>query len=157
MTDAPVLLQRAASLLSKWGAELTTPNPTRLDAQIAPQDLLDAAAALIHGRWGYLAAITGLDLGTKVDSLEMLYHFCAGAAIVTLRVRLPRAGGTVSSLHALIPAAHIFEREISEMFGVTFGGAPDTSRLFLADDWADGVYPLLKDARLSLEEMPKQE
>jgi len=34
------------------------------------------------------------------------------------------------------------------MLGVTFRGAPDTARLFLPDDWPEGVYPLLKDAVL---------
>ena len=69
--------------------------------------------------------------------------------IVTLRVSLPRTTPTVASICRLVPAASVFEREVSELFGVTFRGAPDTSRLFLPDDWPEGVYPLLKDAVLA--------
>jgi ech hydrogenase subunit E len=35
-----------------------------------------------------------------------------------------------------------------EMFGVVVEGTPNTNRLFLPDDWPDGVYPLRKDAVL---------
>ena len=35
-----------------------------------------------------------------------------------------------------------------EMFGVVVDGTPNPSRLFLPDDWPDGVYPLRKDAVL---------
>jgi Ni,Fe-hydrogenase III component G len=31
------------------------------------------------------------------------------------------------------------------MLGLTVTGTPDPSRLFLPDDWPDGVYPLRKD------------
>jgi Ni,Fe-hydrogenase III component G len=75
-----------------------------------------------------------------------LYHFCAGAAVVSLRVRVARAAAELPSISPLIVSASVFERETSEMFGVTFLDAPDTRRLFLPDDWPDGVYPLRKDA-----------
>ena len=38
-----------------------------------------------------------------------------------------------------------FERELSEMFGVTVVGIPNPERLYLPDDWPEGVYPLRKD------------
>jgi Ni,Fe-hydrogenase III component G len=31
------------------------------------------------------------------------------------------------------------------MFGNTVAGTPNTARLFLPDEWPDGVYPLRKD------------
>jgi Ni,Fe-hydrogenase III component G len=31
------------------------------------------------------------------------------------------------------------------MFGITVAGAPDSSRLFLPDQWPEGSYPLRKD------------
>jgi ech hydrogenase subunit E len=37
------------------------------------------------------------------------------------------------------------EREVGEMFGVQVVGLPPHSRLFLADDWPEGVSPLRKD------------
>jgi ech hydrogenase subunit E len=75
--------------------------------------------------------------------MEALYHFCSGPAIVTLRVPLPREGeASLPSLSGMIPPAGFFERELNEMMGVTITNIDDPSRLFLPDNWPDGVYPL---------------
>ncbi len=138
-------LELARMLLLRWQADFRTPETNRLDLSISAPELQTAVSALLAGHWGYLAGITGLDHG---DALELLYHFASGAVIVTLRVKLARATPSLASICRLVPAASVFEREVSELFGVTFRGAPDTARLFLPDDWPEGVYPLLKDAVL---------
>jgi NADH-quinone oxidoreductase subunit D len=112
---------------------------------IAPSDLSAAATALHGARWGYLASLTGVDLGKEANQIEALYHICEGDAIATLRVTVARTGGAVPTLHALHPNAMFFERELMEMFGVTVTGLADTSHLFLPDGWPEGTYPLLKD------------
>jgi Ni,Fe-hydrogenase III component G len=137
-------LDTAATILAPWGSAATRPEPTRLDVTIAREHLLDAVAALQRARWGYLSAMTGLDR-PATGEFEVLYHFCAGAAIVTLRVHAPKADATVPSICGLIPSASFFERELSEMFGITVAGTPDPARLFLPDDWPEGVFPLRKD------------
>jgi NADH:ubiquinone oxidoreductase subunit C len=48
--------------------------------------------------------------------------------------------GTVSDLWK---AAEYFEREVFDLFGITFENHPDLRRLFLEDDWVG--YPLRKD------------
>ena len=140
-----IALDRAAALLAPWTRASSRPEANRLDASMAPADLVAATRALREGAWGYLAAITGLDLGENADALDVLYHFCAGAAIVTLRVRTPRSHAMVPSICDLVPSASFFERELSEMFGVAVAGTPDPGRLFLPDDWPDGVHPLRKE------------
>jgi len=75
-----------------------SPEPNRIDVNIEAGDLLTAASAFYDNHWGYLAAITGLDHGPEEDYLEALYHFCGGAAVTTLRVKLPRHGGSVPSI-----------------------------------------------------------
>ncbi len=139
------LLAKAEELLTPWSKGSNRPEPNRLDMVVESGDLLAAVKALKGEKWGYLSNITGLDGGVESGKLEVLYHFCSGAAVTTLRVPLPRLGGCVPSICDLIPAAGFFEREMAEMFGVTVSGSPDNSRLFLPDDWPDGVYPLLKD------------
>lgn len=141
-------LEHARALLAPWARETTTPDPCRLDVALAAADLPTAAAALAGARWGYLTAITGLDLGEPAGALEVLYHFCAGAALLTLRVRLPRHGSSAPSVCDSIPAASFFERELSEMLGVDVVGLPGPARLYLPDDWPDAVYPLRKDVVL---------
>jgi formate hydrogenlyase subunit 5 len=65
--------------------------------------------------------------------------------VVTLRLRLPHEAAVVPSLTGLIPSAESFERELSEMFGVTVTGLPNPEHLYLPDNWPAGVYPLRKD------------
>ena len=139
------MLQSAADLLAPWACESSTPEPGRLDVVVDAGDLLDAVKALHAAGAGYLAAITGLD-GGPAGAIEVLYHFCAGAAVLTLRVRAPRDAPSVPSLCAIIPSAGLFERELREMLGVEVAGLPDPSRLYIAEDWPEGVYPLRKDA-----------
>ena len=144
-TPTDPALGRAETILARWAPVASRPEPNRLDVPVPAEDVAQAAQALGRERWGYLAAITGLDHGPEADRLEALYHFCSGAAVLTLRALLPRHGGTVPSVAETFPLAMFFERELSEMFGVTVAGTPDPSRLFLPDDWPTGVYPLLKD------------
>lgn len=129
-----------------WKTETAQPEPNRLDVTLATKDdLIPIAVALRVKRLGYLSAITGLDLGLEADQLEVLYHFCTRAAIVTLRVRLPRQEASIPSLCGIIPSAEAFERELCEMFGVKVTGLPEPHRLYLPDDWSEGTYPLRKD------------
>ena len=141
-------LALASELLEHWvwDVEANRPEPNRLDVTLSsPQDLVPIVVALRVKRLGYLAAITGLDLGPEAGELEVLYHFCIASAVITLRVRLPREAPSVSSLCEVIPGAEVFERELSEMFGVTVVGLRGPEHLYLPDEWPEGVYPLRKD------------
>lgn len=143
--SADAALQKAEALLAGFAKGTAKPEPNRLDVVIEPSDLVAAATALHRARWGYLATLTGVDLGREAGEVEALYHLCEGDAITTLRVKVPRTGGAVPSLHGLHPNAMFFERELMEMFGVAVTGLSDTSHLFLPDGWPEGTYPLLKD------------
>jgi NADH-quinone oxidoreductase subunit D len=143
---AETLLKQAGELLAPFAKGSNNPEPNRLDVEINARDLPSAAAALSNALWGYLSAITGMDLAPESNELEALYHFCEKDAVTTLRVKLPREGHPeIPSISDCIPVASFFERELSEMFGVTVVGTPDASRLFLPDDWPSEVYPLRRD------------
>jgi hypothetical protein len=80
-------LQIAEELLAGWNRETIHPEANRLDVVIDVDDLRPAVTALHEAHWGYLSAITSLDLGVESGQMEALYHFCFGPAITTLRVR----------------------------------------------------------------------
>lgn len=143
--SAETLLQSAATLLEAWSKGSNQPEPNRLDVVIEASDLLAAVEALHQAQWGYLSAITGVDLGVEAGQIEVLYHFCSKAAVVTLRVRVPREAPSVPSVCGLIPSVSFYEVELAEMMGVEVIGIPRQERLFLPDDWPEGVYPLRKD------------
>ncbi|MFN8414382.1 MAG: NADH-quinone oxidoreductase subunit C [Anaerolineales bacterium] len=140
------LLGQAAELLEVWTKDTTHPESNRLDFNISADDLRLACSALSTAHWGYLSAITGLDLGPNSGQLEALYHFCNGPAVVTLRISQPRGiEAAVPSIADIIPPAAFFERELHEMLGFNVLGLDLSNRLFLSDDWPEGVHPQRAD------------
>ncbi len=145
MTNSDALLAQAVNLVGERAVVQSTLEPNRIDLTVEPAKLLECIALLTTARWGYLSAISGLDHGPDSGRLEVLYFFCHQAAVLTLRVPLPRETPCVPSVCALIPAATLFERELMEMFGIVCEGTPNSEHLFLPDEWPDGTYPLRKD------------
>ena len=158
--DTASLINKAKDLLGESGQNFTTPEPNRLDVMIQPADLEGAARTLGCGHWGYLSAITGLDhpavlkpagpddpapAALPEGTIEALYHFCEGDAVVTLRVSMPRTNPELPSICGIIPSATLFEREMIEMFGITITGTPCTDHFILPEEWPAGVFPLRKD------------
>lgn len=60
-----------------------------------------------------------------------------------LRVQVPESDPVVPSLFDLHPGTEAHERETFDMFGITFDGHPDMTRILMPEDW-DG-HPLRKD------------
>jgi NADH:ubiquinone oxidoreductase subunit C len=145
MINSEQALATAVSLLAPWAKKTDTPAAGRVDVTLEAENLVTAVAALVDNQWGYLAAITGLDLGLEESALEVLYHFCEGAAVLTLRVRTPYSVASVPSVCGLIPSATFFERELHEMFGIEVVDTPNDDYLFLPETWPEGVFPLRKN------------
>ena len=60
-----------------------------------------------------------------------------------LRVQVPEADPTVPSLFELHPGTEAMEREVFDMFGISFTGHPDLTRILMPEDWQG--HPLRKD------------
>jgi Ni,Fe-hydrogenase III component G len=151
--ETEAILRTAESVLQPWSKAFTRPASNRLDAVVLAADLLPVVSALHQAHMGFLSAITGLDhppvagdanTPAREGTIEVLYHFCQGAAIVTLRITVPYSAPMVPSVCGILPAATLYERELMELLGVEVQGTPDTRRLVLSDDWPVGVYPLRK-------------
>ncbi len=138
-------LQKASDLVQPWVKETASPEAHRLDLMVEIPGLLPAVRALQEARWGYLGGITSLDLGPAAGQIEVLYHFFAGTAVATLRVRVARDAAKIPSICPIIPSATFYERELMEMMGVEVVDTPNPERLFLPDSWPDAAYPLRKD------------
>jgi NADH-quinone oxidoreductase subunit C len=88
--------------------------------------------------------LTALDWPRR-EVVEVVYHlfsFKHRHALI-LKVELPRARPVVASVEGVWKAAHWLEREVYDLFGVTFTGHPDLRRVMLPDDWVG--HPLRKD------------
>lgn len=96
----------------------------------------------------HFSVIAPVDIG---DHVELLYHFSLfygahlKAIALVIRVTLAKTDLVIPSITDIIPGAIFSEREVQEMMGVTVAGIPDDRRLFLPEDFPNGVFPWRKD------------
>lgn len=92
-----------------------------------------------------MSDVTGVDYGNG-RSVEVVYQMFSTAHRRELRVRceLPLDALEIDSVVDLWNAANWLEREVYDLFGVTFNGHPDHRRILMPDDYAEG-HPLRKD------------
>ncbi len=89
----------------------------------------------------------------KEKYFQVVYYLLSSEKkiVLMLRVNIPRDNPVMPSLIPIWEAMNFHEREMWEMFGITFEGHPNLTRLLLPEDW-EGGYPLRKDFKLSSKE-----
>jgi NADH-quinone oxidoreductase subunit C len=97
--------------------------------------------------FNYLTDITAVDYRDPERPLEVVYQLRSLGRKADLRVKAAldkRAPLEVQSVYDLWRGADWLEREVYDMFGVTFIGHPDLRRILMWETYAEG-YPLRKD------------
>ena len=62
---------------------------------------------------------------------------------VRVRVQVPADDATIPSLFDMYPGSEAMEREVYDMFGISFANHPDLTRILMPEDWEG--HPLRKD------------
>jgi NADH-quinone oxidoreductase subunit C len=96
-------------------------------------------------RYDYLQDVTGIDYGHGLF-IQVVYQLWSTQHKQNLRVKLevPMDALEVDSVYYLWRAADWLEREVYDMFGVTFRNHPDLRRILMPYNYAEG-HPLRKD------------
>lgn len=83
--------------------------------------------------------------GVQAERFEVVANLLSMQRRERLRVRVqvPENDPTLASLFDLHPGTEAMEREVFDMFGISFTGHPDLTRILMPEDW-DG-HPLRKD------------
>ena len=92
----------------------------------------------------YLANLTAVDY--PPDRMDVVYHLYSMAhkhGPLVLKVKLPRATPTAASVTPIWRGAEFQEREVYDLYGVTFDGHPDLRRILMWDGFAG--HPMRKD------------
>ena len=134
-----------SDLLAQWGT-VQAAGEDRFTLAVDAAHLPGAVQALSAARWGYLSAITGLDHTAVAlqPEFEVLYHFCRGASVLTLKVKASGEHPTVPSISGIMPSAILQERELAEVFGMHITDIPAKGRLLLSEDWPENLFPMRK-------------
>lgn len=112
--------------------------------RVAAADARPGLEALKAAGSQMLVDLFGSDTG---ETLQITYHLrtLSDGHGVYLRIAVPY-DAELCSVWDLFPSALYAERELSEMFGVTFAGHPNPKRLLTTDEI--GCFPLRKSVAL---------
>ena len=124
---------------------------------IAPKDLAAVCRCLKeHERFSldYLSNLTAVDYPTeqRMDVVYHLYSMAKKHGPLTLKVKLNRDRAAVASVTPIWRGAEFQEREVYDLFGVTFDGHPDLRRILMWDGF-DG-HPMRKDYVVEDQDIP---
>ncbi len=110
-------------------------------------DLLAWLKSTPEQSFNYLTDVTAVEYRDPERPLEVVYQLRSLARRADLRVKVAldkRQPLVVRSITDLWRGADWLEREVFDLFGVTFEGHPDLRRILMWETYAEG-YPLRKD------------
>jgi NADH:ubiquinone oxidoreductase subunit C len=83
--------------------------------------------------------------GVAPERFEVVASYLSHPRNARLRTicEVPADDPTLASLADVFPGVNFAEREVFDLFGITFEGHPDLTRILMPDDWVG--YPLRKD------------
>lgn len=84
-------------------------------------------------------------VGTPAERFEVVVNLMSleRRERIRVRVEVPESDPVLPTAFDLFPGTEAMEREVFDMFGISFEGHPDPSRILMPEDW-DG-HPLRKD------------
>jgi NADH-quinone oxidoreductase subunit C len=111
---------------------------------INPLQLLPVSRQLRDAGFGRLTAVTGVDFWPRVPRFEVVYflHSLKHNSRLRMAVRLDE-DEIVESLCAVWRSANWYEREVFDLFGISFRNHPNLERIMMPADWEG--HPLRKD------------
>jgi NADH-quinone oxidoreductase subunit C len=100
-----------------------------------------------------LAALTAVDYWPEEPRFAVVYQLFSipNKTNLRLRVMLEGASAEISTVESVYPNANWREREVFDLFGISFRDHSDLRRIMLPQDWEG--HPLRKDYPLGYEEV----
>jgi len=128
------------------------------------EQYVDVVKALADDGYAMCVDLTAVDYlgfmqravpdGVGAERFEVVVNLLDMAARrrIRLRVQVPESDASLPSVFDIHPGTEAMEREVFDMFGITFDGHPDPSRILMPEDWIG--HPLRKDYEVG--EIPVQ-
>jgi NADH-quinone oxidoreductase subunit C len=126
----------------------------QLSIRVKPERILEVCDALSHDSatpFNYLSDLTCVHFPDRREApFEVVYNLYSIPANERVRLKAAVDSDGLKSVTSIWPAADWPEREVYDLFGVTFHDHPDLRRILLPPDWEG--HPLRKDYPLEFVE-----
>ncbi|MDD1690057.1 MAG: NADH-quinone oxidoreductase subunit C [Methanoregula sp.] len=139
----PVTVETITERMKEFGV-VEQVRKNRIRVKTVPDRIHDAITTS-QAMLGFdrLITISTVDNG---ETLELLYHLIGShRIIISLSIELPRDKPVTPTVSDLLLPAGIYERQIHDLFGITFEGNPNMKKIILNEDWPGDEFPLRKD------------
>ncbi|HLI83920.1 MAG TPA: NADH-quinone oxidoreductase subunit C [Bryobacteraceae bacterium] len=117
-----------------------------LTLEIAPERIVAVCGFLKHQRdFNRLSSVTAVDRFPAEPRFEVVYHLHAVERKERLRLKA-RVSGIDPEIESVTPvwrSANWYEREVFDLFGISFRNHPNLKRIMMPEDWEG--HPLRKD------------
>lgn len=96
-------------------------------------------------KYNLLSDVTAVDYLGREPRFMMVYNMYSIPKKDRLRVKAPveESPAVIDTVSGVWSTANWLEREVFDLFGITFTGHPDLRRILMTDDWVG--HPLRKD------------
>ncbi len=153
--DAPADGEAEASGLETAYGAITTTDRGQQVLFCDHNSYYSVAEALLADGFNMLIDLTAVDYsaygtrsvpdGVEAARFELVTTFRSHSQRRRVRLRVQLSGDepAIPSLYELYPGADYLEREVYDMFGISFDGHPDPSRILMPETWVG--HPLRKD------------
>ena len=120
----------------------------QLAVRIAPESIVEVCIFLRDdqdARFNYLSDLTCVHYPMRAETpLEVVYNLFSIPRNERVRLKVGIAeGASIDTVTGVWPSANWMEREVYDLFGVSFNHHPDLRRILLPPDWEG--HPLRKD------------
>ncbi|HEX3046064.1 MAG TPA: NADH-quinone oxidoreductase subunit C [Bacillota bacterium] len=123
-------------------------NGNELYLEISPDSIRDVCRFLYRDQNCALVSLFANDeRAISKNCYAIFYVFAVKTEdyFIILKTLIPANHSEFDSIHQEVPASHLYEREINDLFGLTPAGHPDLRPFVFHENWPAGVFPLRKE------------
>jgi len=147
-----MVISSVAALRERWGDAVERVTESCGDTIVylrraEAHDILAWLRDTTGQEFNYLTDVTAVEYRDPERALELVYQLRSLGRREDLRVKVALEKSEpleVRSVYDLWHGADWLEREVYDMFGITFAGHPDLRRILMWETYAEG-FPLRKD------------
>jgi NADH-quinone oxidoreductase subunit C len=115
-----------------------------LTLTVAPENIVAACKAAKAAGYNFFEDVTAVDWYPSEPRFQLSYSLLSHSFKQRLRVVARVAESqSIASVTSVWPASNFYEREVFDLFGITFTGHPRLTRIMMPENWEG--HPLRKD------------